>query len=899
MKIVKPTKLPILHRVVEIARKPQFHVAAMLGFPLASPRALMNELAFWQGAAGALGENGAVDDGFAKARAELLVCGSFFAPGGRPVTASFVRVRLGGIDKRVAVVGDREWQKDVPTAPEPFVTMPISWNKAFGGAGFARNPYGKGASPIEGSGRRVHPLPNIERYGEMMRSPGEQPEPAGLGPRDVTFAQRRARTGTIDKRYLEEWYPGMPGDMDPTFFNVAPEDQWLPSSLQPSGASSFFRGDEEFLVENMHPELSRIEGRLPGLSARAFVTQKAPSREVFREIELRCDTVILLPSAGMGVVVFHGVLAVRDDDAADIVHLVAACEEPSQPRPMEHYQRALALRLDKDKGALRDMSDSDLMPARESGVAGNIAIADFDVGRWTRSENLALHRGRKGHAREIERARARIEAEGLDPKEYGVHELPAMPEEPPLDDLDALAEYMEKHSAAIDQQKGELEKKAEEAKEQARKAFAEMGKDYDAEMAKAEKEGGGPPKFSAVEQLTRMSAMVADAAAEGVALPEMERQLDDPRYFQELISQEEGLREMYRRFGHLQPGAPLLDEESSGRIRTLIEIARENDESLAKRDFTGANLSGADLSGVDLTGAFLENANLRGAKLAGACLVNAVLARADLREADLTGAQLTGANLGGALLQGACLVDAEMSECVLARASLDRARFERARLDGADWLEVKPGAVDLSGTTLRQGTFLKADFSGARLTGADLSDATFIECQLDEADFSGATLEKATFVTCRGANVSFREARMKQAVMVHGSVFPEADFSGAEMEKANLRGAVLSGARFDGAELSGADLSECEVTGGSFERARMRGGMFVRTGLVEASLRGADMMDAIASKTRIAGADFTGANLYRADLSRAVRDGRTSFAEAKVERVRTLPKADVADKEMA
>ena len=43
-----------------------------------------------------------------------------------------------------------------------------------------------------------------------------------------------------------------------------------------------------------------------------------------------------------------------------------------------------------------------------------------------------------------------------------------------------------------------LKSKAEEGKEQARKACAEMGKDYEAEMAKAEKEGGGPPKCSAV-----------------------------------------------------------------------------------------------------------------------------------------------------------------------------------------------------------------------------------------------------------------------------------------------------------------------------------------------------------------------------------------------------------------
>ncbi len=884
MKIVKPAKMPVLHRVVEIARRPCFHVAAILAFPLASPRALCDELTFWQTTATALGEKGVFDEGFAKARGEILICGSFFAPGGKPLTASFVRARVGALDKRLAIAGNRFWHDDVPTAPEPFTTMPVDWAHAFGGAGTGRNPYGKGASPVDVSGRPLLPLPNIERYGQMMRSPGEQPEPAGFLPMDVTFAQRRARAGTYDKRYLDEYLPGMPPDMAPTFFNVAPDDQWAPG---------FFRGDEDFFIENMHPDQPRIEGQLPGLVARIFVTHRAADRERFREIEVRCDTVWLFPSAGLGAVVLHGSMPVAEDDAADIVHLVAACEDPASPRPAAHYQAALARRLDKDKGALRDLSDSDLMPPKESGVIANIRLTDMDIGRWTRSENLPLKRGRKGQERHFAQARARLEADGLDPEAYGVTALAPAPEQPPLDDLDALAEYMETQMAGAFEQSEALKAKADEAKEQARKAFAEMGEDYDAAMARVEKEGGGPPKFSAVEQLTRLSAMVGEAEAEGVALPELEQHLADPRYWEDLKAQEDGLREMYRRFGHFQPAAAAMDAESSERVRVLVQLALDNDESLAKRDFTGVSLGGMNLGGIDLSGAFLEGADLSECDLSGAALVHAVLIRANLRGANLRGAQLTGANLGGADLRGAVLDDAEMSESILSRAELSGARFTRARLTGADWLEAKPGSVDLSGAALGQCVFLKADLSGARLARADLSDATFIECQLDQADFSGATMIKTSFVTCKGEGVSFRGATFTQGVAIHGCLFPDADFTGADMEKANLRGTLLQGARFDRAALAGADLSECDASRGSFERASMQGSLLLRTRLAEASLRGANLMDALASKAKIAGADFTGANLYRADLSRTVKDARTSFAEAKIEHVRVLPKADL------
>ena len=80
-------KLSLLHRVVEVQRRPRFHVAAMLGFPLAKPRALVDELAFWAGVGAALGPSGVVDEGFAKSRGEVLVAGSFHAPGGAAITA--------------------------------------------------------------------------------------------------------------------------------------------------------------------------------------------------------------------------------------------------------------------------------------------------------------------------------------------------------------------------------------------------------------------------------------------------------------------------------------------------------------------------------------------------------------------------------------------------------------------------------------------------------------------------------------------------------------------------------------------------------------------------------------------------------------------------------------------
>ncbi len=893
MKVAKPIKVPVLHRIVELERRPHFHVAAMLAFPLGNPRALLDEMAFWAVVAKAIGEQGVIDEGISKARGELLVAGSFHAPGGVPVPASYARAKVGDVDKRVAVLGPRTWQGQVPTPPEPISAMPIDWAHAFGGPHFEQNTHGLGAEPIVKDGTSIHPLPNIERYGALIRSPAERPEPAGFSSMDLGFAQRRNRAGTYDKKWLDQHYPGLAPDMDPTYFNVAPEDQWV---------DGFFRGDEEFLVENMHPDKPRIEGRLPGLVTRCFVTHRLPEGERFLEIPMRCDTVWLFPSLDTGVVVFHGSHRVAEDDAADIVHLVIACEEPGSPRgidpqheppsrSLEHYQAALARRLDKDKGAIGEMSDSDLMPPRSSGVAPN--LGELDMGRWLKSEYLDAANGRRGRERDFARARAQLEEAGLDPAAHGFGELPPEPEPPPLDDLDALAERMASELDRAEDELKKLDARVSEGLVKTREAFAEMGLDYDAEMEQRQRTGGGPPKFSAAAHLEELRAMAAAARSEGTPLEDVEKRIADPAFRAEIEQQEQALLDLYKRFAQYQPAAPAMDAEASERVRIVIRLALETGESLAGRDFTGANLDGVRMAGVDLSGAFLEGADLSGCDLTGANLDDAILVRAKLSDANLKGARLRGANLGGAVLQNAALDDADLTDAVLSRADLDGAYLSGATLTGADWLEAKLGTIDLSGAKLGQCTFLKGDLSGSHFAGADLTEATFVECELGRTDFSGATLHKTTFVTCRGEGVSFRNAKAVQAVLVHGSSFPGADFSDADLGTANLRGTALPGARFDRANLAGADLSDCDAREASFERAVLRGAMLIRTVLAGASLKGANLLDALASKARIAGADFTGANLYRADLSRVVGDARTSFAEAEVGHVRFLPKADV------
>ena len=118
----------------------------------------------------------ALDMGFPKPRGEFLVTGSCFAPRGEERPIVQVSVRVGDYRKKLYVFGHRYWKEPGPTVygltlPEPFAEMPLTYQNAFGGEGFLKNPVGKGMKPATTpTGEMAHPLPNIEYPDILMGS---------------------------------------------------------------------------------------------------------------------------------------------------------------------------------------------------------------------------------------------------------------------------------------------------------------------------------------------------------------------------------------------------------------------------------------------------------------------------------------------------------------------------------------------------------------------------------------------------------------------------------------------------------------------------------------------------------------------------------------------------------
>src|SRR5262249_12836720 len=159
----------------------------------------------------------------------------------------------------------------------------------------------KGVAALRTDRGEVHPLPNVELATSLVQSPRDRPAPAGFGAYDLTWPQRFSKIGTYDDEWFRTRFPGIAKDMHPTFFNVAPEDQWI---------EGYFGSDEVFSIENMHLQNRKIEGTLPKLSVRAFINQRVPDGEALREIRTRIDTVYFFPNALRGVLVYRGMAEV-------------------------------------------------------------------------------------------------------------------------------------------------------------------------------------------------------------------------------------------------------------------------------------------------------------------------------------------------------------------------------------------------------------------------------------------------------------------------------------------------------------------------------------------------------------------------------------------------------------
>jgi Uncharacterized protein conserved in bacteria len=651
-----------------------------------------------------------------KPRADLLLVGSCHAPQGKPVGGLQVSFRVGRFSKSLAVIGDRVWTgHSRATEPVPFVSMPLSWDRAFGGSGFEQNPIGKGFKEIaRDDGSKVHPLPNVQAFSRLVTDRSQRVEPASFGPIPDTWPQRLKKFGKINSRYLKERWPWYPENMDWGFFNAAPEDQQM---------KGYLRGDEEITFENLHPALPRFRSRLPGLRVRCFLNELVRAHEELREMPLRLDTLWVQPDAEQLVLVWRGHLNVRTEKLLEVYHLLVVTEPLNiAPAPPEHFPLVLQEAL-----ARRDAEDDELEleeeePEDELEPPDETEEAEPPEQLEPAEESLAVA--------------AAIDDESEPEDEAEVEE----PEAPDPDDPLTLEQVEHKLSRRDSFEGCDLS------------GLLLAGLDF----------SGLNLRESILEGAVLIRANLARADVSGAVLAGAN--LREANCAGTIFAGAD-FTGAWLSQANLSGADLRAADFSKARLRQANLAGAKAAESI----FEEADLSEANLTEADLTAADLCKARIHRTDFTRADMTDAAIEKAWGRQIKARGAIMRKLRGASALLCEADLQEIQAEDSVWQFAQLYAANFTRARLDAAEFSTSYLGeaifdaaemnSACLDEANLRRARLRRTNLFGVSLDKADLSEADFTESNLYGASFMETTLHQTKL---HGANL--RRIKAKEPI---------------------------------------------------------------------------------------------------------------------------------------
>lgn len=257
-----------------------------------------------------------------KPRVDTMFWGYAHAPGGIPTPRLQARMAIANqtgitLDKVIDVIGDRTRTNPNPV---PFIKMPLVFERAYGGPGFASNPVGAGFGP------RANILPNLLYPQGWNRDT----EPAVFAPIPASWGRRARLMGNQKLDFSGQSVVTIPDELDVTYFQNAPEDQRLAS----------LDGNEWLLLENLHPGHPRLTMRLPDIAGMVTVFGLQGGD---KQIPLRIDSLLIDAEREKCIVTCRGSIPIPNEAALDDLRLAAGIGWAGQPLDWtEAKKKALA-----------------------------------------------------------------------------------------------------------------------------------------------------------------------------------------------------------------------------------------------------------------------------------------------------------------------------------------------------------------------------------------------------------------------------------------------------------------------------------------------------------------------------------------------------------------------------
>jgi len=846
MRIVKPLKLGVLHRTYQMSETHHFCVKPVLFFDLSAPRLVLSEAEGWQKVMSVLPQYQVFDEAMPKGRPEILIVGKAYSPSGKPVSTLEVGFKLGEVEKKLSVCGDRIWQKNRwwgyrQSTPAEFTVMPLTWERAFGHTGNAENPVGQGALSTGDFGETIVALPNIEYPKDATKSPKSKGRAAGFGPIDPRWSPRSANDSMFDQTYLDEVFPGLPATLNFERFNMAPLDQHAEK----------LAGSEAFALWNLHPEQPELVGQLPGYSPRVFTDEQG----VFEEIPVALQTVWFFPELNLGALIYCGTRVVdRRYAQLQISNLLMAYEDQVGPtRSVAEYESILRQRTDSETRSLHALDETQLSPIPSAELqAWRAEQHTNEVDRINRLNQSTLDRYRSTMATEHGIKIADDEkAPTIDPR------LVVSPDAVERRDysLVPVHEY-------VQEKVKDSEEKLKEAREKARSE--------EAAVVLSEQEVVDMALARTRDQIYVASESNLQAAKDA----NNESQLNSS----ELIKLEfQGLALALSP----QPISYRKASDAGEILRQAVSLSQLNGESMALRDFTGADLSGFDFSGTDCTGSIFECANLEDCSFVGASLQGASFVAAKLNRCDFSKALLKDTNFSRAVGEDVSFCEAELSGRVMVfHARLIAADFSEAILSGVLIQQSDLIAADFYGAKLDQVMSSNSDFSCSRFVDSTLETCAFNDCRLVQTEWSGVKAYRGVFLSCQLQlsyfnQIDFEKCQLAGDTWLTGTSFIQSHFRHCGFRSSAGAGMVFVDTVFRDSDVAMVDfpyirfessgLVDCLANDSNFSF-----GVFVSSSLIRTSLMDSKFIDV----------DFRETDFYQSDVLLTQFDG-TDISGAK------------------
>ncbi len=941
MQIYRPLQISFCNRVLEKGRKFYFTASATLGVRLPTGEALL-EFEQIKDAFECMGDPPLPDVGMPKPNGEVLVSGKCFAKDNKPVPANEVRLEIGPVKKTLYVMGDRIWKQSgglgaVISDPEPFTEMEISWSRAFGGEGYTPNPHGKGCAPVKGDkGGMAQPLPNVLDPKKLIGSPSDRPEPVGLAPLDPSLPTRMRFAGTYNQDYKRKYYPGYPEDMDWRHFLCAPEDQWI---------DDFFIGNESFCLTNMHPTMPRVEGNLPGYWVRLFILREREEKgPEFAEISMNLDTVWFFPEKLMALLIWRKGIEVRDDEAEEITHVLAAYEDRSHPpRDLEHYKAAMEKRMNGNDPLLNELNTSDLIPV------GSLCAMEilFKMGLEGGGESeLAKNMGAKSEAMQkevdekIEEAVAQSEKkmEAMDMPNQASDQLPDeakvdlrkmvenKPEVEPDPDVAALKQKLDSILPGImagDPAQLDIKEFSFDKIDKIAGAISEFGDKKKKEVMDLTREEIAKSKDEIGKKLD--SIKEGADAMDDKAQKEMEEKIQETYKALEALDQEENPEVALPRFNaeevigqmsdiptepppellsaieHLNSArAAGIEDENTRDLEDRIQEAMEGIKTAKEK--TGEALLQAESQFKDgyIMAAHMLSPGLSphkepvekvAEKFLAAVAQGEDVSNGDWACLDLSGQDLAGVNLSGCFLEQVnfartSLKGANLSKAIMARANLENADLTGANLEGTNLGAARATRANFTEANLDSAKLTRGVFKDADFTRAELKDAESLEVVISGSSFAGAHMPGMTFLEAEIAGTGFPGADLTAGAFISCDI-RDCDFTGAVMNRCAFSDTKFTNVVFDEADLSGACFTAKDPEKKESRGLRFKGARVVQSSFMDMDMQGADFTGAVMINSNFMGADLSGADLSGANAKSAMFK-KANLAGAKLDGINLM-----------